>query len=304
MTTKIAIAESTSALTRSGGRWKVVLATPGQGTNGYYSEDILREQGPNAFPPKTRAYIGHALPQNRDPRDQLGSYPDGAYYEDGIGLVAELQPRREYISLLEDLGEDAELSIYADGEVDDDGNVTTIFPAKTNSVDLVSHAGLSGSGLKEKLYESYTKPDGTPQDKKEGSMDKEMTDAFKALTDTITAALAGGAPKADTRTTAEIDAEVESKVKDQVATTVDAALTTFETQMKAVDAADLLPSQVESLRAEARKGVDITPLIESAKAVVADAKKTLLSESYSEKLAKGEGSDPKVANWNTIGMKV
>lgn len=302
---KVSLVESTSTLApTTGGRWKVVLAVPGKGMKGNYLEETLRRDGPAAFPAKTRSYIGHAAPQNRDPRDQLGTYPDGAYYEDGVGLVAELKPRPGYKSLLEELGEDAELSIYADGEKDDDDNVTAIYPGRANSVDLVAYGGLEGSGLKEKLYESYTKPDGTPQDKKEGSMDKEIVDALAALKNSIDTAFAGGAPKADTRTTAEIDAEVESKVKDQVATTVDAALTTFETQMKAVDAADLLPSQVESLRAEARKGVDITPLIESAKAVVADAKKTLLSESYSEKLAKGDGSSNLTENWGTIGMKV
>ena len=300
---KVQLVENTSTLTaQSGGLWKVVLAVPGQGMKGNYLEETLRRDGPTAFPAGTRSYIGHAAPQNRDPRDQLGTYPDGAHYEDGVGLVANLQPRAGYKSLLEELGTDAELSIYADGEVDEDGNVTSIYPGRSNSVDLVAYGGLEGSGLKEKLYESYVKPEGFQEIKEEGKMDEVLAAIAALKTDFDTFKATIPTPQRDTRTQSEIDAEVESKVAAKVDATVSDALTSYDAKIEAINAADLLPAQVETLRTEARKGVDITPLIESAKAVVADARKVLLNETVTtDKLHVGTGTTA-VENWTTIGM--
>lgn len=145
--------ESVSApLAKSGNRWRGVLAVPGQGSSGYYSEDVLREFGPRALAPGAKAFVDHN--PERSVRDMIGIYPDGAVYEEGVGLVGELEVFPHWRDFVEALAPHAGLSIYMMGESDSDGNVTALIPDRQNGVDLVSYPGLEGSGLIEKLYES------------------------------------------------------------------------------------------------------------------------------------------------------
>lgn len=140
-----------STLERVGKRWRAVLAVPGEGSSGVYSEDVLREFGPTALAPGAKAFIGHD--DSRSPKDMIGVYPDGAEYVDGVGLVGELEVFPHWADFVEHVGPHAGLSIYMMGEVDNDGHVTKLLPDRMNGVDLVSYPGLEGSGLVEKLYE-------------------------------------------------------------------------------------------------------------------------------------------------------
>lgn len=305
--------ETVSApLVRKGKRWLAVVAAPGQGQNGNYSADILRAKGPAAIPAGTKSWLGHTTPDKRNLRDLIGTFPDGAYYDDDFepdeypegALIAELEVKNSHIAMIEDIGEDGELSIYMHGDTDADGNVTDIYPARSNSVDLVGYAGLSGSRLKKKLYESYKLPaddageipsdETSAQDKKEVSMDKEIQDKFDALTALVSSLVDG----AKAKTEADTQAEIQAKVDAELDTKLQDALSGYDEKVALIDAAELLPSMVESLKAEARKGVDVKPLIESAKAVVEEAKKTLLAESVSEE--KIPGYTPRV---NDAGSK-
>jgi hypothetical protein len=145
--------EATSGtLKRNGNRWRAVLAVPGQGSSGFYSEDVLKEYGPQALAPGAKAFVGHD--DERSPKDMIGVYPDGAMYEDGVGLVGELEVFPHWKEFIEAVGPHAGLSIYMMGESDSDGNVTKLIPDPMNGVDLVSYPGLEGSGLVEKLYEA------------------------------------------------------------------------------------------------------------------------------------------------------
>jgi hypothetical protein len=156
-----------SSLERVGKRWRAVLAVPGEGSSGIYSEDVLKEFGPSALAPGAKAFIGHD--DSRSPKDMIGVYPDGAEYVDGVGLVGELEVFPHWADFVEHVGPHAGLSIYMMGEVDAEGRVTKLLPDKMNGVDLVSYPGLEGSGLVEKLYEEakrkvleYAKSDGCP----------------------------------------------------------------------------------------------------------------------------------------------
>lgn len=140
-----------SSLERVGKRWRAVLAVPGEGSSGVYSEDVLRDFGPSALAPGAKAFIGHD--DSRSPKDMIGVYPEGAEYVDGVGLVGELEVFPHWADFVEHVGPHAGLSIYMMGEVDDDGRVTKLLPDRMNGVDLVSYPGLEGSGLVEKLYE-------------------------------------------------------------------------------------------------------------------------------------------------------
>ena len=153
MATKILLAEkSATAPVKSGNRWKGILAVPGQGASGFYSEAVLREFGPAAMPPGSKAFLEHD--PARKVRDMIGTYPDGAHYEEGVGLVGELEVFSHWKTFVEEVGPHAALSIYMMGESDDDGNVTALHYDIQNGTDMVSYPGLAGSGLAEKLYES------------------------------------------------------------------------------------------------------------------------------------------------------
>jgi hypothetical protein len=153
MKTKLLTEASSSTLIREGKRWKGVLAVPGQGSSGFYSEDLLREYGPLALAPGAKAFIDHD--SVRSPKDMIGVYPEGAHWDDEINaLVGELEVFPHWQEFVEAVGPHAGLSIYMMGETDKDGNVVALLPDRMNGVDLVSYPGLVGSGLVEKLYES------------------------------------------------------------------------------------------------------------------------------------------------------
>lgn len=153
MNTKLLTEASSSTLIREGKRWKGVLAVPGQGSSGFYSEDLLREYGPLALAPGAKAFIDHD--SVRSPKDMIGVYPEGAHWDDELGaLVGELEVFPHWEEFVEAVGPHAGLSIYMMGETDKDGNVVALLPDRMNGVDLVSYPGLVGSGLVEKLYES------------------------------------------------------------------------------------------------------------------------------------------------------
>jgi hypothetical protein len=150
---KLLSESSNSTLTKNGKRWKATLAVPGQGSSGFYSENVLKEFGPQALAPGAKAFIDHD--STRSPKDMIGIYPDGAWWDDETGsLVGELEVFPHWSDFVEAVGPHAGLSIYMMGETDADGNVTTLIPDQMNGVDLVSYPGLAGSGLVEKLYES------------------------------------------------------------------------------------------------------------------------------------------------------
>jgi len=152
MNAKLLRESVSGTLDKKGKRWKGILAVPGQGSSGYYSEEVLREYGPRALAPGAKAFVDHD--PTRSVRDMIGVYPEGAYYEEGVGLVGELEVFPHWEEFVAAVAPHTGLSIYMMGESDDDGNVTALIPDRQNGVDLVSYPGLEGSGIIEKLYES------------------------------------------------------------------------------------------------------------------------------------------------------
>jgi len=273
---KTCLLESASTLTKSGARWSAVLAKPGQGSSGYYSEDVLREYGPKALAPGAKAFVNHD--PERNPKDMIGTYPDGATYVEGVGLVGELEVFPHWQSFVETVGPHAGLSIYMMGESDEDGNITALLPDVQNGVDLVSYPGLEGSGLVEKLYESAKTARSektsvtSAQEKKEGNMD-EVLRAVEALSTKFDTFVTESKNAAAAAVKAEADADAIETAKTEA---VEAAIASYDEKITAIDAVeDLLPSQVESLRKAAKRGDDVAPLIEAAKSIVDEAKQTL-----------------------------
>lgn len=142
------------------GTWRAILITPGKGSSGVYTESVLREFGPVAFPKGTHSYIDHPAAEGeiRSPKNLMGVLAEDAHYEPGVGLVAELQVMPHWKEFVEAVAPHTGLSIYAMGEgsygPDGDLVIESLMPHVQNSVDLVSYAGRPGSKLAEKLYEA------------------------------------------------------------------------------------------------------------------------------------------------------
>ena len=152
--------ESSGAPQKIGNFWRAVLITPGKGSSGIYTEETLRNSGPMAFTKGTHSYVDH--PRNevdiRSPKNLIGVLAEDARYEEGVGLVAELEIMPHWKEFVEAVAPHTGLSIYAMGEggYNDDGDVVVeaLVPNTQNSVDLVSYPGRPGSKLADKLYEA------------------------------------------------------------------------------------------------------------------------------------------------------
>jgi hypothetical protein len=154
------LTESSSAPEKVGNRWRAVLITPGKGSSGIYTEETLRNFGPSAFVKGTHSYVDHPRSEEdvRSPKNLIGVLAEDAYYQEGVGLVAELDIMPHWKEFVEAVAPHTGLSIYAMGEgnYNDDGEVVveSLVPHTQNSVDLVSYPGRPGSKLADKLYEA------------------------------------------------------------------------------------------------------------------------------------------------------
>ena len=154
------LTESSSAPVKSGNNWRAVLITPGKGSSGVYTEEMLKEYGPEAFKKGTHSYVDHPRDESdiRSPKNLIGVLAEDARYEDGVGLVAELSIMPHWKEFVEAVAPHTGLSIYAMGEgnYNDSGEVVVenLVPHTQNSVDLVSYPGRAGSKLADKLYEA------------------------------------------------------------------------------------------------------------------------------------------------------
>lgn len=139
------------------GRWRVrLIEADVMGSSGYYSTEVLRRDGPKAFPAGTHVYFDHATESEsferpeRSVKDLAGALIEDAQYEDGPdgkGLFARVQFFPDYIPKIEAMDEvmDVEMSIRAAGTIEENESgriVTSIVHGM--SVDVVTRAGAGG----------------------------------------------------------------------------------------------------------------------------------------------------------------
>ncbi len=303
---KLLLNESSATLRASedsGGRWKATLITPGQGSSGTYSETMLQEHAATAFPKGTKMFFNHpkdGQAGGRDPRDQWGYLSEDAKYEPGVGItgVPEVLPHAKEI--VDSLGTQAALSVWVMGEADEQKNVTALLPDVTNSVDMVAYPGRPGSGLTEKMYEAFREASEMPgvtsaQDQtKKDTMEKEILEALQALKTSFDSFVSESKTSADAKVQAEADAAAAKDSAEQ-------AVEKYDTAVKAIDDAKLLPSQAESLRAAAKRGEDVTELIEQAKKIASEAKATF-TESATNSLSGRYVSAPSNDDFSIRGL--
>lgn len=294
MTKQLAIRESvTEAPVKRGNRWRVIVARPGQGSSGNYSEEMFRRDAHHIIAPGGQMFINHD--DTRNPKDMLAVYPEGSYWDESEkAVVAEAEVFSHWEAFVNEVGPHCGVSLYALGESDENGNVTAIIPDRLNGADLVARPGLVGSGLAEKLYESAIagaeKTTTTAVEENGNEMElEEKVDALAAKIDALTSALV-----AENGKKAEEAAQIEADAK-AVASAVEA----YDAAVKAVDEADLLAPQREALLESAKRGEDITSAIESAKAVKAAALEAVqVNESHGRDFGGNTSKSYTVAGWS------
>lgn len=258
---------------REDGAWKVRLISEGQGSSGFYSRELLEEHY-SVFDDILSFHnhpVGWDGPEARNFTEIVGEIVGDVWVEDDERGMAAITgwylPDPQHKDKLERYKKKLGVSIYAMGEGEFDENtgnfkVTSFIEDPYNSLDVVIAAGARGQFLEsmKKIYESRTgsnKPEVTSaSDTERITMDEEMKAAFKSLTDLIAPLVA----KEQASQHAEAQAEADEKA-------IEAAVSSYDAAVKAIDEAELLAPQVTALRAEARKGVDVAPLIENAKAI-------------------------------------
>lgn len=277
MTKKLLVESAGKPVLNEDGSFRAVMITPGTGSSGIYTEEVLRRDAQIAFPPGTISWINHPSESNptRDPRDMFGTYPDGGHFEEGVGIVGRFVPLPHMREFAEAVAPHAALSIFAMGESDYQGNVTALLPDVQNSVDLVGYPGRPGSGLTQ-MYEaavaaaSKERTATVADEKKETKMTPEERKAFAAeVLEGLKSFVAesSAAPR-----------EKETPSEDAIAAAVSEARKSTVEALEAVNGAGLPDAIRKNLVKAIEAGqTDIAPLVESAKETV-DALRAELKE--------------------------
>ena len=264
--------------TTEDGLWKVRLINEGRGSSGVYSADLLEEYK-HAFN-DVLSYLNHTDdPTKRNFTEIVGAVEGETWTEraeDGtLGIYANWRPDEDHRRKLETYKNRLGLSIFiaGDGEVRDDGefHVTELDATDPfRSVDVVLAAGRGGRfEVTESLRESYDsrrsesrETGGTvPLDENRKEIMEEKLDKLIEMMALLVAEKTAQAEKA-----AQVEAD---------AAAVEAAVSAYDSAVVQIDSAELLPSQVEGLRAAAKRGEDVAPLIEAAKKVKSDAEEAI-----------------------------
>lgn len=279
--------ESTSIPESTGtrGLWRAVLITPGVGSSGTWPVETIERDGPRVLRKGAKCFVTHNRSANGepDPFSMWATLASDSWYEEGVGLVADIQALPSWIDKVEEVAPHTALSVYLMGESDEFGNITAILDDPQNGVDMVVYPGRPGSALVEKLYES-AKLDSEKNNaavnkaavkETEGllQMDQELKDRLAAIEASIEKIAGAKASEAQ----AEVDAEALAAAVD---TAVEARMAKAKEGVAAIESAkaDLLPSQVASLTESAMAGKDIAQAIEDSKKITAEAK-ALVAES-------------------------
>lgn len=233
----IVLSEDTSdgALGRVEGkrRWRARLIRPGKGSSGFYSEELLAEDGPRAFPKGTKMHADHQTFWEREDRpvksvkDIVGVVASDPVYESngpaGPGLYADVEFLENWAPFVEQMHQYVGLSIQAKGvlseteTVDEIPVVEALVPYPTNSVDIVTVAGAGGQIIDaleswRDVLESEKELGMTPEQIKE--LGEALVAALvPALSGAISEALAPPAVESETEETLDIPGISEALIK-------------------------------------------------------------------------------------------
>lgn len=260
-----------------GDTWKVRLINEGRGSSGVYSAQLLENYG-HAFNGAI-SFLNHPTggPETRNFTEIVGRVIGETWTEraeDGtLGVYANWEPDEDHRRKLEKYKESLGLSIYISGDGSEDENGDFLVESFDDSdpfrsVDVVIAAGRGGrfelTESVKKMYESRRSESNEPtvtsavDEKKDIKMEnlEKVVAAVEALTAQVSALVA----KENAAQAEAIQAEADEKA-------VEARVGAYDAAVDAIEAAELPADAAKTLRAEARKGVDVAPLIEFAKTV-------------------------------------
>ena len=173
----INLTESAKLGTATDGSYPIVLISPGQGTSGYYHEQVIRDYAPTAFPKGTHVYLDHLKEgEQRTPEKLLGTLIEDTTVNDAGEAVNRFKPLRKHAEWIEEVKSFVGMSVAVRGSArkgEVDGNPTAIVesldPHITNTVDVVSYAGRGGRFLESFLDEANAADKETPSTHAESS---------------------------------------------------------------------------------------------------------------------------------------
>lgn len=262
------LVESTAVpqATGTAGRWKATLITPGQGSSGFYSESMLKEFGPIALRKGAKSFVTHNRMENGepDPFQMWGFLAEDSYYEDGVGLVGEIEVLPSWRARVEEVAPHTALSIYVMGEADSEGNISQLIEDSQNGVDMVVHAGRPGSSLVEKMYETAVSTKRASEQSGDGTKEKNMTEKLEEKLDALTLLISTFISES------KIAAEKQAQESAAALAAVKDADTKVAESIAAIESipADLPDALRESLISKVKSGhTDIAPEIVAAKAL-------------------------------------
>lgn len=285
MATKVLTeSSSTPLVVEEDGTIEVVLITPGQGSSGYYSEEMIKSFASETWPKGSHSYVNHLEQgEKRTPEKLIGVLTEDAHWSDEKnGAVSRLKPMKHWEEFVREVAPYTGLSITArgTGRVDTiDGKETYVVeslePNIMNTVDLVSYAGRGGYFAEslETLYESAIKEstqgnpaDGTNEQKVQENM--ALEEKVETLISTV-----------ESLVTAMAASETARKSAEEANATEAANATKAAEATRAVESADLPDSVKAKLHESIAAGdYDVTPKLEEALAIRAELHESLKKE--------------------------
>lgn len=293
MTTRNLLEAATLIESPDSGTWKVRLISEGKGSSGIYSAALLENYG-RAFNGPTLSFENHPIgwdgPEARNFTQIVGQVVGETWVDTDergkIGVYANWDPDPDHRERLARYKKNLGLSIYieGDGHIDEDGEfVVDSFNENDpyKSVDVVIAAGRGGR-FEESLSKIYSqrreneKPSGdnAPQERKDNKMDEKDIAAIGSV---VAKAVADAVAPLVSANTAKVEQESQAKVNEEA---VKEALKDIQANVDAVEAEreNLSTKQVESLRAKAFAGEDITEALAEAK----ETREAILAEAHEE----------------------
>jgi hypothetical protein len=298
----------------SDGSFRICLIEEGRGSTADYPREFFNEQNAAALA-GVLSFPGHPIdlqrPENRDPMSFIGRIGEHVTVEehDGkMGLWGRLHPVKTKPQIAEFLKENHDklgISIYADsdGHVDSTTGrwvAESIDPTDAyRSVDVVIAPGRGGKfeRLAESLRTLHEASVTTAGEEEDTKMDKELSDKLDKLTTAVEGLVSVKTAEAAAAAAAEAQAAVEKAVESRFAN--------YDKAMGLLAEAKLTESQNKELRDLAAKGEDIAPKIESAKALLAEARTLLAAETDGDDNTGAHlGGGQKVVEASTKGFSV
>lgn len=202
----------TEAAVADDGTAKICVITPGWGSSGYYSAQMLERDAATVFPKGTHMHWDHPTIEEMNVRPEgtldslAGVLQEDAYWDvngsDGPGVYANVKVFEEKREVLEEIAPYIGVSIKAPGMAKEgtiEGRkgkiIESLLPRKTNAVDFVTIPGRGGRIL-DLVESARTKVIGpvtrkTEHKKREDDMDKEQIEALVAesVKNAVTAAV-------------------------------------------------------------------------------------------------------------------